>query len=75
MFLTETPQERVQQHNKNVESVSTPHLDPCKVSVTISLFQLLRYRGWYSWSLARNYSQYIACLMLGVNTQFVLGLP
>ena len=46
-----------------------------KVCVTISLYQLLIYQRWYSWSLVRSYSQYIACLKLGVNTKLVLGLP
>ena len=40
--------------------------------VTISLYQLLRYQSWY---LKQNYLQYLACLKLGVNTKFVLGLP
>ena len=46
-----------------------------KVGVTISLCQILRYQRRYSWSLAWNYLQYLACLKLGVNTKFVLGLP
>ena len=29
----------------------------------------------YNWSLAWNYSYYLACLQLGVNAKLVLGLP
>ena len=46
-----------------------------KVPVTVSLCQLLRYQRQYIWSLTRNYLQYLACLKLGLNTKFVLGLP
>ena len=44
-----------------------------KVSVTMSLYQLLRYRRGYSWSLAWTYSQYRAGLKLGAKTKFDLG--
>ena len=41
--------------------------------VTISLNQLLRYRKQYCQSFARNYSHYIACLMLGFFFKLLLS--
>ena len=46
-----------------------------KVPLTIAIYQVLRYRIQYSWSLTQNYLQYLSCLKLQVNTKFVFGLP
>ena len=46
-----------------------------KVPVTITLCQLMWYLMQLSWSLALNYSQYLVCQKLRVNTKLVYGLP
>ena len=45
-----------------------------KVHGTLSLYRQPRYGRQYGCYLACNYSQYIACLKLGVNTKLVFGL-